>query len=127
MNKKYDTCTKERRELSYDLFIETSLIKLGFVYSNLGTHYYKKLICLIYSRNVNNININNLCTSLEEELKNISSYTISTSIKNAFRRIDKDKASQNFYDIFNVPYDEYFLTPKNLVILFINALNRIYK
>ena len=39
--------------------------------------------------------------------------------------MNKAKAKENFEKIFKIPYDEYFLTPKNLIILFINTLNRL--
>ena len=127
MNKEYDTCTKDNCKLSYDLFIDDSLIKLGFIYSNIGTYYYKKLICLLYSRDMSNININNLCILLAKELKNISADTIYANIRTTFRRIDKNKTSKNFYDVFCIPFDDYFITPKSLAILFMNTLNRIYR
>lgn len=47
------------------------------------------------------------------------------NIKYAIRSVDIFKFKSNFRCIFNTDYDVYYLSTKNLIILFINALNHL--
>lgn len=126
MNKN-NTCTKDKRVLfSYSLYIEASLLKLGFAYSSKGTCYFRKMIETVYNKKYEDFKLNDLYVEVSKEF-NVPANIIKEDIKSLFKRIDNNKSSKNFEKIFHLPFEYFYITPKNLIILFINTLNRINK
>lgn len=120
----YDNSTKDK-ELSY--YIETSLDKLGFRKNTLGTKYLKDFILFIFKEDVYEIFIDKLSVKFIKFMKieHISSKNFITRIDYSIKNADIQKFKNNFYSVFKVEYDIYYLTIKNIVILFINALERM--
>ena len=119
--------TKEKELVSYELFVETSLDKLGFRKNTLGTRYLKDLILFAFNQNYYDIFINKFSIEFlnSKNINHISKKNFITRIDYAIKNIDYSKLKNNFYSIFHAEYDIYYLSPKNIVILFINALERI--
>lgn len=107
-------------------FINTSLDKLGFKSTIKGTIYLKNFILFAFLNNYNNINIeqividyitfNNITTTKRTFISNIE-YSIYNT--------DFNKFKNNFYSVFNIQYDIYYKSTRNITILFINTLNDI--
>ena len=118
--------TKEKSLVSYELFIETSLDKLGFRKNTLGTKYLKDLILFTYEQNIYNIFINRISSDYLEykQLNHISQKMFLDNINYAIKNVDYQKFKDNFYFVFHSEYDIYYLSTKNIVILFINALEK---
>lgn len=127
MNYFYDTSTKENCNISYELFIQTSLAKLGFKFNTLGTIYLKDLILFIYTNNVYDVCIDKLCKEflVNKNIYNISVKNFITRIDYSIQNVDNKKFQYNFYNIFNVNYDIYYRSVKNIINLFICILNNI--
>lgn len=121
MNYFYDTSTKENCNISYELFIQTSLAKLGFKFNTLGTIYLKDLILFIYTNNVYDVCIDKLCKEflVNKNIYNISVKNFITRIDYSIQNVDNKKFQYNFYNIFNVNYDIYYRSVKNIINLFI--------
>ena len=119
--------TKEKSLVSCELFIETSLDKLGFRKNTLGTKYLKDLILFTYEQNIYNIFINRISSDYLEykQLNHISQKMFLDNINYAIKNVDYQKFKDNFYSVFHSEYDIYYLSTKNIVILFLNILERI--
>ena len=119
--------TKEKELVSYELFVETSLDKLGFRKNTLGTRYLKDLILFAFNQNYYDIFIEKI--SIEflkfKNINHISKKNFITRIDYAIKNVDYSKLKNNFYSIFHSEYDIYYLSPKNIVILFINILEKM--
>ena len=119
--------TKEKELVSYELFVETSLDKLGFRKNTLGTRYLKDLILFTFNQNYYDIFIDKI--SIEflklKNINHISKKNFITRIDYAIKNVDYSKLKNNFYSIFHTEYDIYYLSLKNIVILFINALEKM--
>lgn len=124
MQNLYDTFTKDKTKVSYEFWVEKSLINLGFCYSNAGTHYLKKMILYVFENDLDNVTMEKLYIEISKKT-NKKPLAIKGAIKYAINMINTTKAKSNFYKIFNYEYDYYFLTPKNLILLFVTLLNRI--
>ncbi len=64
------------------------------------------------------------------KINKIEKVTENDFIKCVFYTINKinlDKSKNNFNNIFEIEYDIYYFTPKNLTILFVNLLDRKLK
>lgn len=119
--------TKEKSLVSCELFVETSLDKLGFRKNTLGTKYLKDLILFTYHKKIYNIFINRISLDYLEhkQLNYISQKMFLDNINYAIKNVDYQKFKNNFYSIFHSEYDIYYLSTKNIVILFLNVLERI--
>lgn len=105
-------------------FINTSLDKLGFKSTIKGTIYLKNFILFAFLHNYDNINIeqividyiafNNITTTKRTFISNIE-YSIYNT--------DFNKFKNNFYSVFNIDYDIYYKSTRNIVILLITVLN----
>lgn len=124
MNSPYDASTKEKDLVSYELFIDNSLDKLGFRKNTLGTKYLKDLILYIFSKNIYDLFVDRICIEFLEykEIKHISKKNFITRIEYAIQNVDNIKFKNNFKSVFKTEYDIYYKTPKNLIILFLNVL-----
>lgn len=122
MQYKYDVFTKDNVKISYSAFVQAILIELGLSPSNKGTYYLRDIILLaIQENNFNDINLINLRNKLAK-LNNISACTIKSNIDYTFRFKDISKAQKNFEKIFNIEYDEYYITAKTLANLIVNLI-----
>lgn len=119
--------TKEKELVSYELFIETSLDKLGFRKNTLGTKYLKDLILFTFNQKIYNIFINRISTEFlkEKKIEYISEKKFLDNINYAIKNVDYQKFKNNFNIVFKAEYDIYYLSTKNIVILFLNILERI--
>lgn len=122
MQYKYDVFTKDNVKISYSSFVQTILIELGLSPSNKGTYYLRDIILLaIQENNFNDINLIDLRNKLAK-INNISAYTIKSNMDYTFRFKDISKAQKNFEEIFNIKYDEYYITAKTLTNLIVNLI-----
>ena len=123
MIEKYDIFTKDKEKISYRAFIQTILIKLGLSPTSKGTYYLRDIITLAIQEkyNFNDVTLINLIKKLAT-IKNLSERTIKSNIDYAFKYKNTFKAQENFESIFNIKYDEYFLTAKTITNLIINLI-----
>jgi len=125
MRYSYDISTKEK-EISYANLVDKYLLDLGFEFNKSGTRYLRDLILTAYFLEdyeffINNtvekfLSINNIHITPKNFLRNIQ-----YSIEN----VNYNKIKKGFYSIFNIEYNNYYLTPKNVIVLFLNLLNKI--
>lgn len=127
MTNNMNILNKAKEEINYELFLNKLVFRLGFGYANIGTYYFKELIKMVYIENMQIEKFSDLCNELSKRLDKKDYLYIKRNINSTTSRIDIDKAKESFYDIFNIEFDEYFLTPKHLTILIINTLNSMYK
>ena len=117
MQNTYDTSTKDKVKVSYCAFIQTTLIDLGLSPTSKGTYYLRDIILLaIQENNFENINLIELRNKLAKT-KNTTPATIKSNIDYTFRFKDTSKAENHFETIFNIKYDEYYITAKSLTNL----------
>lgn len=122
METKYDIFTKDKIKISYCAFIQATLIELGLSPTSKGTYYLRDIILLaIQEDNFDDISLIDLISKLAK-IKNIPSYTIKSNIDYTFRFKDTTKAQKSFESIFNIKYDEYYITAKTLTNLIINLI-----
>jgi len=114
-----------QREIN--IFLDCTLSQLGLSYANIGTRYLKELVKLAYfNRDSLDLKYKDLCVLLSKEL-NVKTKKISSNIYSSVSSINTNFAKKNFQNIFHIEYDIFFLTPKHLVVLLVNTLNRVYK
>ena len=82
---------------------------------------------MVYSEDISIESFNDLCIKLAKHLGKKNYQNIKRNINSTVRRIDILKAKDNFYNIFHINFDDFFITPKHLTILLVNTFNRIYK
>lgn len=122
MKTEYDVFTKDKIKISYRAFIQSTLMELGLSPTSKGTYYLRDIILLaIQENNFNDISLIDLRNKLAKS-KNISPYTIKSNIDYTFRFKDTSKAKENFETIFNIKYDEYYITAKSLTNLIISLI-----
>lgn len=122
MQYNYDVFTKDNVKISYSSFIQAILIELGLSPSNRGTYYLRDIILLaIQENNFHDISLIELRNKLAK-LNNVSACTIKSNIDYTFKFKDKSKAQKNFEKIFNIEYDEYYITTKTLTNLIVNLI-----
>lgn len=122
MKTKYDIFTKDKIKISYRAFIQATLIELGLSPTSKGTYYLRDIILLaIQEDNFDDISLIDLRSKLAK-IENISSHTIKSNIDYTFRFKDTTKAQKNFESIFNIKYDEYYITAKTLTNLIISLI-----
>lgn len=117
--------TKDVKYKSFEQLVNNSLINLGFNINIFGTKFLKDLILYTYFNQDYDIYFDKIVLDFfsYRSITNISVNTASHRICYAIQNVNNTKFKNNFYTIFNVEYDYYFKTPKNLLILFINILN----
>lgn len=114
------SCTKDKQELLNA--INSSLIKLGFNFSSFGMIYFRKCLELAILDGYNEIILKNLYKSVAKEFR-ITENKVRININNFFNRIDIDKCMKFFSIFFNIEFDYFYITPKNIIILFCNKYN----
>lgn len=122
-------CTKEdcsnEEKIPYELFLDSSLLLLGFNYSSIGTIFYKEILKIVYKNNSEYVKLDELFKQLSK-VNNIPIRNIQNNIQSSFRRMNTNITEQNFRKVFGIDYNNFFITPKNLIVLFLNTLNRYY-
>lgn len=108
-----------------NIFLDCTLLKLGFNHANLGTRYFKELIKLAYYNNMIDIKYKDLCIILSKEL-DLTLRKIDSNIYSAISSINTNLAKKNFKDIFHIEFDYFYISPKKLIILFLNVLNNLH-
>lgn len=122
-----DISNKTKENTRYELYLDLIISSLGFGYANIGTYYLKELVKMVYLEDMQIEKYNDLCIELAKRLNKDNYLNIRRTINSSIKRIDVDKAKENFYNVFNIEFDYYFTTPKHLTVLIVNTLNRVYK
>ncbi len=124
MNCSYEY-TKDVKYKSFEQLVNNSLINLGFNINNFGTKLLKDLILYAYFNQDYDIYFDKVVSAFFKyrSINNISVNTASHRICYAIQNANYNIFKENFSTIFNIEYDYYFRSPKNLLILFINNLN----
>lgn len=122
-----DISNKTKENTRYELYLDLIISSLGFGYANIGTYYLKELVKMVYLEDMPIEKYNDLCIELAKRLNKDNYLNIRRTINSSIKRIDVDKAKENFYNVFNIEFDYYFTTPKHLTVLIVNTLNRVYK
>lgn len=122
-----DISNKTKENTRYELYLDLIISSLGFGYANIGTYYLKELVKMVYLEDMPIEKYNDLCIELAKRLNKDNYLKIRRTINSSIKRIDVDKAKENFYNVFNIEFDYYFTTPKHLTVLIVNTLNRVYK
>ena len=108
-----------------DMLLNCNFARLGLSCANLGTHYFKELIKLAYSNNLYDENYKNLCSMLSKKL-HVNAKKIESNIYNLINSANINLTKKNFKDVFNIEFDYFYISPKKLVILFLNLLNNAF-
>ena len=123
MLEKYNENSNDKKQI--DIFLNSTLSKLGLNYANLGTRYFKEIIKLAYFNNFTDVKYKDLCSILSKQL-NVSIRKINSNIYNSINSINIALAKKNFIDIFNMDFDYFYISPKRFTILFLNLLYNIF-
>lgn len=122
MKTKYDVFTKDKEKISYCAFIQAKLIELGLSPTSKGTYYLRDIITLaIQEYSSNDISLIDLRNKLAVK-ENTTANTIKSNIDYTFKFKDTSKAEENFETIFNIKYDEYYITAKSLTNLIVSLI-----
>lgn len=105
-----------------NIFLECTLLKLGLNNANLGTRYFKELIKLAYYNDIVDLKYKDLCVMFSEQL-NVNIQKIESNIYSSINSMNINLAKKNFKSIFHTDFDYYYISPKKLMILFLNLLN----
>ena len=119
MLEKYNENSNDKKQI--DIFLNSTLSKLGLNYANLGTRYFKEIIKLAYFNNFTDVKYKDLCSMLSKQL-NVSIRKINSNIYNSINSINIALAKKNLADIFNLDFDYFYISPKKFTILFLNLL-----
>lgn len=123
MKSSYDY-TKDERYKSYEKFVYTSLLKLGFKLTNVGTMYLKDLILFAYFNNYYEIYITRIVNDymISKNINYITYRTFINCIVYSIDNLDQKIFDSNFKNIFDMEYDCLNISIKNMIILYINKL-----
>ena len=124
MKTSYDY-TKDERYKSCEKFIYNSLIDLGFKVTNVGTMYLKVLILFAYFNNYYEINVTKIVKDFMKykNIDYISYRTFINCIDYTINNVDYEMFKNNFEEVFYIKFDEYYLSSKNILVLFIRFIS----
>lgn len=124
MKTSYDY-TKDERYKSCEKFIYNSLIDLGFRVTNVGTMYLKALILFAYFNNYYEINVTKIVKDFMKykNIDYISYRTFINCIDYTINNVDYEMFKKNFEEVFYIKFDEYYLSSKNILVLFIRFIS----
>lgn len=115
-----NSCTKDKQELL--MSINYTLIRLGFNISSFGMFYFRKCLEIAILNNYNEIILKDLYYLVANEF-NITESKVRININNLFSRININKCSKYFNNIFDLEFDYFYITPKNIIVLLCNTFN----
>ena len=123
MKNSYDY-TKDEKYKSYEQFVYKSLIDLGFRVTNVGTMYLKDLILFAYYNNYYEIYVTKLVKDFMQ-YKNINyiSYRTIINYMDYSLKNTSSMLSKNFIKVFSFQFNYYYISIKNLLLLFLNLLH----
>ena len=120
MKSEYDTCTKDKVEVSYLLY--AMLFELGLNPASKGTIYIKEIIEFIVLNNLYDYSYKEILNLFIKD-KHYEKKNIKSNIKNSIYRIDYIKAKKGFEKYLNLRFDAFYLSPSR----FINIIALKYK
>ena len=122
MKNSYDY-TKDEKYKSYEQFVYKSLIELGFRITNVGTMYLKDLILFAYYNNYYEINVTKLVKDFMQykNINYISYRTFINCIDYSTKNYNEKIFIKHFSNIFKLDYNNYYVSVKNLIILFLST------
>ncbi len=124
MRYSYDVSTKDK-EILYARLVDKYLLELGFGFNKNGTKYLRDLILTAYFIQDYEFFVEDTIEKFLDINKiNMTKKNFLRSVQYSIESVDYNKTKRNFYSVFNVEYDYYYLTPKNLTILIISLLER---
>ena len=124
MKTKYGISTKEK-EISYIGFVDTILDLLGFNKVNNGTRLLRKFIIYVFLKDPVEINIKREINAfIRENGMNNNFDNVYKRFQYAIYNCDYEKMKHNFYVVFSVEYDYYFLSVKNMINFILNVLEK---
>ena len=125
MKTEYDISTKEK-EISYISYVDTILDNLGFNKANNGTRLLRKFIIYVYFKDPFELNIKREMNAfIRDKNINITYHNFYKRIQYAIDNSDIDKMKKNFYLVFHLNYDYFYLKVKYIVNLILNVLEQI--
>ncbi len=125
MKTEYDISTKDEKEVSYIDFVDTILDTLGFNKANNGTRLLREFIIYLYIKKPIEIKFKNEINSFIKDKKIKISYgNFKERLKYAILNSNNDKMKNNFYKVFRIEYDYYYLSLKNIITFILNAMER---
>lgn len=120
-----NTCTNDE-QVDISSLLDITLSKLGFNnITKLGFTYYKAAIILSLSIPEDDIILNDIYLLVAEKF-NRSPKKIKKNIDNLFNQINIDTFIFNFKSVFKINFEYTYTTPKNLLILLIILLKKLY-
>lgn len=123
MKNSYDY-TKDEKYKSYEQFVYKSLIDLGFRITNVGTMYLKDLILFAYYNNYYEISVTKLVKDyIQYKSINYISYRTIINCMDYSLKNTSSMLSKNFTKVFSFQFNYYYISIKNLLLLFLNLLH----
>jgi len=124
MKTEYDIYTKEK-EVSYISLVDTILDSLGFNKANNGTRLLRKFIIYIFLKDPVEIDIKREINAfIKENGMNNNFENVYKRFQYAIYNCDYEKMKNNFYVVFSIEYDYYFLSVKNMVNFILSVLEK---
>ena len=120
-----NTCTNDE-QVDISSLLDITLSKLGFNnITKLGFTYYKAAIILSLSIPEDDIILKDIYLLVAEKF-NRSPKKIKKNIDNLFNQINIDTFIFNLKSVFKINFEYTYTTPKNLLILLIILLKKLY-
>lgn len=120
-----NTCTNDE-QVDISSLLDITLSKLGFNnITKLGFTYYKAAIILSLSIPEDDIILKDIYLLVAKKF-NKSPKKIKKNIDNLFNQINIDAFIFNFKSVFKINFEYTYTTPKNLLILLIILLKKLY-
>ena len=125
MKTEYDISTEDKKEVSYIEFVDTILMDLGFKVNMSGTRLLRDFVIFVYKRKSLEIDIKKELVEFSKSTKlKISYNNFNIKIYNAINYADINKMKKNFYSIFRIEFDYYYLSVKTIITFLINAMEK---
>lgn len=114
------------KETSYIKLVDNYLYQLGFKLNNNGTRFLRDLILTAYFMQYYDISIENIVSDFFKinTIQQITKQNYTQRIYYAIQNTNKKSLKNNFPIVFGIEFDYEFTCIKNLLILFVNTLNK---
>ena len=123
--KEVNTCTNDE-QVDISCFLDITLSKLGFNnITKLGFIYYKTAVILSLSIPEDDICLKDIYMFVAQRY-NKPFLKIKKNIDNLFNQINIIAFKSNFKSVFKIDFEYTYTTPKNLLILLIILLKKLY-